>query len=188
MGTTLRVLPVSPPAAVALLTLCCRRSSPSHPSPTFPGNATGAPSQKTTWIPSSCHPRISDAGFARFEPNAYLTPHTNNINVMLKMHCTVANPDNLELSFATGDRIRWKPGECYLLDSTYEHWVLSQPWQRPRLILEIAFSHPDLEYFRVVVGAVYDSGPPESTRKKPTRAHTKSHEKTASMLSPCPCE
>jgi len=43
------------------------------------------------------------------------------------------------------DTLTWKDGVCYLIDDSFEHAVVSPKWQkRPRAILEIKMTHPDL--------------------------------------------
>lgn len=91
-----------------------------------------------------CHvPAIQSARFATLQPGTKVVYHTSTTNQRLKVHCGVENPDGVHMRIAN-ETLTWQPGRCYLLDDSFEHYLESQEGQRPRTILELKISHPDL--------------------------------------------
>lgn len=88
--------------------------------------------------------KIKSARFATLHPGTKVVTHTAPANDRLKVHCGLENPDSVSLRIANLSLI-WRPGQCIVIDDSFEHEIESRPDQHARTILELKVQHPDLK-------------------------------------------
>lgn len=88
-------------------------------------------------------PKIQNAWFSILAPGYHIPPHKGPTRAIIRVHLPLIVPRDRENCWIrVQDSIhRWKEGECFIFDDTYEHEVRNDTEER-RVVLFLDFDRP----------------------------------------------